>query len=58
MSPSAAYEPSLDEMPRIHVTPLFDGSPHIAMPECWCEPELSYEDPLTGGEVWVHHVAH
>ena len=22
--------------------------------DCWCEPELDYEDPDTGNQVWVH----
>ena len=22
--------------------------------QCWCEPELEYEDPETGARVWVH----
>jgi hypothetical protein len=30
---------------RQHIT---DGSP------CWCNPELSYKDPITGNEVWTH----
>lgn len=31
--------------PRQHVT---DGS------VCWCNPTLTYKDPDTGAEVWVH----
>ena len=28
-----------------HIT---DGSP------CWCNPEMTYKDPINGAEVWVH----
>ena len=31
--------------PRQHIT---DGS------VCWCNPTLTYKDPDTGAEVWVH----
>ncbi len=42
----------------VHVFPVFpderehvtDGGPDA----CWCEPELSYRDPDTDGEVWTH----
>lgn len=27
---------------------------HIDSSNCWCEPELEYEDPETGNQVWVH----
>lgn len=27
------------------------GLHHIASPDCWCGPELTYDD---GGQVWVH----
>ena len=33
------------------------GPEHIAWVECWCEPRLSYRDPDTDGEVWVHRRA-
>ena len=25
---------------------------------CWCDPELEYEDPETGNQVWVHREVH
>lgn len=31
---------------------------HIPDPTCWCEPELEYEDPETGDQVWVHREIH
>lgn len=27
---------------------------HEKSPDCWCQPELEYEDPETGNQVWVH----
>jgi len=27
---------------------------HVDNENCWCEPELDYEDPDTGNQVWVH----
>lgn len=27
---------------------------HIDSPDCWCEPELDYEDPETGNRLWIH----
>lgn len=27
---------------------------HTADEDCWCNPYLVYEDPLTGSQVWVH----
>jgi hypothetical protein len=38
-------EVSTDKSYREHVT---DGSP------CWCNPELTYRDPDTGTELWIH----
>ena len=41
--------------------PLFDQIDqwdHINNPNCWCEPELEYEDPETGSQVWVHREIH
>lgn len=39
----------------IHVIPVFDKEPeHIESSDCWCEPELHYEDELTGKRVWSH----
>ena len=31
---------------------------HVDSPDCWCEPELDYEDPETGAQVWVHREVH
>jgi len=27
---------------------------HVDSENCWCEPELNYEDPETGNRLWVH----
>lgn len=27
---------------------------HSASEECWCNPYLAYEDPISGNQVWVH----
>ncbi len=31
---------------------------HIDDESCWCEPELNYEDPNSGNQVWVHRETH
>jgi len=31
---------------------------HINTRNCWCNPELDYEDPETGNQVWVHRELH
>lgn len=42
-------------MEDIHVIPVFDGEPiHSESQDCWCEPELNYEDEITGKKVWSH----
>lgn len=28
---------------------------HLQDSRCWCHPRLSYVDPKTKEEVWVHH---
>jgi hypothetical protein len=33
-------------------------TPHKNSKDCWCEPELDYEDPETGAQVWVHREIH
>ena len=33
-------------------------SAHYDSSECWCDPELEYEDPDTGAQVWVHREIH
>lgn len=38
---------------KIHVM-LNWGKYHDSSIECWCEPELTYEDEDTGGQVWTH----
>lgn len=32
----------------------FPDKEHVESEACWCEPVLSYEDPETGVQVWVH----
>ena len=27
---------------------------HVMRPTCWCQPKVSYEDPITGDRVYVH----
>lgn len=40
---------------RAHVMPNFPVEPaHVPDVTCWCEPELTYRDPDTGGETWLH----
>lgn len=40
---------------RCHVVPVFPCEPeHDADVTCWCEPELTYRDAVTDGEVWTH----
>lgn len=29
-------------------------SPHRMRADCWCNPTISYEDPLSGERVFVH----
>lgn len=31
-----------------------EAEPHRAEPQCWCQPRLVHEDPVTGGRVYVH----
>jgi hypothetical protein len=31
---------------------------HIDTQYCWCEPELNYQNPTTGAQVWVHRKKH
>lgn len=39
----------------IHTVPVFEGEPiHDETPQCWCEPELHYQDELTKVRVWSH----
>ena len=39
----------------IHVVPIFEGEPvHEESTNCWCEPELTYNDEVTGQRVWSH----
>jgi len=28
--------------------------PHVDSPDCWCSPKMTYEDPVSGSQVWVH----
>jgi hypothetical protein len=43
------------EPPRVHVLPVYpDEREHEPEVTCWCEPDLSYRDPDTNGEVWTH----
>lgn len=38
----------------VHLTP--DGGPtHLFSADCWCHPNLDYEDPDNGSEIWTHH---
>lgn len=41
---------------RSHALPPTDDGAreHELTPDCWCEPELTYRDPDTGGETWTH----
>ena len=34
--------------------PAEELSQHVDSPDCWCEPELNYEDPDSGNRLWVH----
>ncbi len=43
----------LDVLPKMKVVLEHEDSE-----ECWCEPELEYEDPETGVQVWVHRETH
>ena len=44
---------------QLNQSDYFDEPPeHIESEECWCEPELEYEDPETGNQVWVHREVH
>jgi len=38
---------------NIHVVPT-EGRPHEVSKNCWCEPEMTYKDDITGKEVWSH----
>lgn len=31
---------------------------HEDTPECWCEPELWYENEESGVRIWVHREVH
>ena len=31
---------------------------HVESEDCWCEPELNYEDPDSGARLWVHREIH
>jgi len=37
--------------------PLPKGQRHVASPQCWCQPNLSYDNWATDGQVWVHKEA-
>lgn len=30
---------------------------HECSPKCWCEPNMTYKDAVTGDEVWLHNKA-
>lgn len=36
----------------IHVVP--DNGKHEDSPDCFCKPELHYQDEFTGRKVWSH----
>lgn len=37
--------------------PLRDLTQHVASDQCWCQPRVTYTDPVTGNRVLVHNVA-
>lgn len=30
-------------------------APHLASPDCWCHPTLTYVNKDTGAKHWLHH---
>lgn len=46
-----------EEITEFHHLPDLDqNKEHIADEACWCQPRLSYKNPETGNEVWVHNL--
>lgn len=44
---------------NVHVIPVFDGEPeHNQSPDCWCDPEIHYVDPVSGNMVYSHRRPH
>lgn len=37
-----------------HLAPPEQASLHVALPWCWCRPEITYEHPVTFHRVWSH----
>ena len=60
MARDGRYVPEIDfrlsQSDEVNVMPSW-GPEHENSPFCWCDPYLSYKDPDTDGEVWVHRRA-
>ena len=40
---------------RFHVYKTGENEPeHTMSPSCWCNPEMTSNDAVTGNEVWAH----
>ncbi len=40
---------------RFHVYKTGEHEPeHVLVASCWCGPEMTERDPVTGNEVWTH----
>jgi hypothetical protein len=44
--------------PEYYLEPWYFYPDHLNSSDCWCEPELEYEDAETGNQVWVHREVH
>ena len=46
-----------EEITEFHHLPDLDPQKeHLADKECWCLPLMTYKNPETGNEVWVHNL--
>lgn len=46
-----------DEITEYHHLPDLDPmKEHVPDRKCWCEPQMTYKNPDTGNEIWIHNL--